>query len=425
LNLGSGRAIAALSAPLNAPQPPNNGQAYGAVQTELANDALAVGVGIESTKYYAFSGGRVAMRRQETGVRYMFGDQLGSSSLIVDYAGSTVSQARYRPWGEVRFETGAGLGTDFTYTGQRRSSYGTISFPAREYSPVLGRFVSADTIVPRPGDPQSLNRYAYVSNSPVIRVDPSGHGDCNIHKEDCLPLNASAHAKHQYYVREAYRTRTRMVDAASVIPRYDVAEIMEYYGYERKSSALPRGVQGPLERPKFKNMDAVAASSRFSSRVYQYSLRQQSLDSARDRVLRKPDYSTTSVQYSFAGALGIGGSKSTDKFGNLYYGIVGSFGIPTGLPFSFNYETGRINPSAGRYTREEETRSFLTGIAHNGTAGAVIGGGATSPDFFSSTAPVAAEFGLMTPQFGYNASYTFLMVDKAGTHCFVPDLFDC
>jgi len=40
---------------------------------------------------------------------------------------------------------------------------------------VLGRFLSADTIVPSPGNPQSLNRYAYVNNNPVKYIDPSGH----------------------------------------------------------------------------------------------------------------------------------------------------------------------------------------------------------------------------------------------------------
>jgi hypothetical protein len=35
--------------------------------------------------------------------------------------------------------------------------------------------VSADTLVPGAGNPQALNRYAYVYNSPLKYVDPSGH----------------------------------------------------------------------------------------------------------------------------------------------------------------------------------------------------------------------------------------------------------
>jgi hypothetical protein len=35
--------------------------------------------------------------------------------------------------------------------------------------------LSADTIVPRPSDPQSLNRFSFVRNNPLKYVDPSGH----------------------------------------------------------------------------------------------------------------------------------------------------------------------------------------------------------------------------------------------------------
>ncbi|MCL6511719.1 MAG: hypothetical protein K6U78_13650 [Anaerolineae bacterium] len=43
------------------------------------------------------------------------------------------------------------------------------------YSPLLGRFISADPLVPRPDDPQSFNRYSYVLNNPLRYTDPSGH----------------------------------------------------------------------------------------------------------------------------------------------------------------------------------------------------------------------------------------------------------
>jgi len=69
---------------------------------------------------------------------------------------------------------------------------------ARYYDPGLGRFISADTMVPGagsltvspndpvaagawsqrsggPANPQQLNRYSYVLNNPVKSVDPTGH----------------------------------------------------------------------------------------------------------------------------------------------------------------------------------------------------------------------------------------------------------
>jgi len=44
--------------------------------------------------------------------------------------------------------------------------------------------VSADTLVPEPGNPQSLNRYAYTLNNPLRYTDPSGHRPCG---EFCDP----------------------------------------------------------------------------------------------------------------------------------------------------------------------------------------------------------------------------------------------
>lgn len=73
-----------------------------------------------------------------------------------------------------------------------------LSYNARYYDPVLGRFISADTIVPGsgpltvapndavaarswvaggagPANPQDLNRYSYGLNNPVRNTDPTGH----------------------------------------------------------------------------------------------------------------------------------------------------------------------------------------------------------------------------------------------------------
>jgi len=55
------------------------------------------------------------------------------------------------------------------------ASIGLYNYGARFYSNSLARFLSADTIVPSPGNPQSLNRYAYVSNNPLKYTDPTGH----------------------------------------------------------------------------------------------------------------------------------------------------------------------------------------------------------------------------------------------------------
>lgn len=50
-----------------------------------------------------------------------------------------------------------------------------INMNARLYDPVIGRFVSADTVIQDLYNPQSLNRYSYVLNNPFRYIDPTGH----------------------------------------------------------------------------------------------------------------------------------------------------------------------------------------------------------------------------------------------------------
>lgn len=60
-------------------------------------------------------------------------------------------------------------------------SYGGSCF--RSY---INRFISADTIVPNPANPQSFNRYSYGHNNPVKYIDPTGHISCT---DSNLPLD--------------------------------------------------------------------------------------------------------------------------------------------------------------------------------------------------------------------------------------------
>jgi len=133
----------------------------------------------------------------------------------------------YYPFGQIR-TPGTNLLTDKGFTGQRLDDTGLMHYGARFYSPLIGRFVSADTIVPNgktrltpltvdfhefiaqvgeenrlvekygpffkwnekvrkdhpvpmgPGNPQALNRYIYVYNNPLRNIDPNGHDGIDI-----------------------------------------------------------------------------------------------------------------------------------------------------------------------------------------------------------------------------------------------------
>lgn len=115
------------------------------------------------TKYIFANGKRIASKGTNT--YYYHTDHLGSASVITDQNGNKVQQVYYYPFGKVRSNIVNGVDVKHKFTGQEEDAeYGLYYYNARYYNPELGRFISADTIVPNPHDPQDLNRYSYVSN---------------------------------------------------------------------------------------------------------------------------------------------------------------------------------------------------------------------------------------------------------------------
>lgn len=107
---------------------------------------------------------------------WMLQDHLNSTTKLVAATPSLYSEMRYKAWGETRYESPSyGHPTKKRYTGQREDDWGLYFYNARYYDSQLGRFVSPDTMVPDPTDPQLLNRYTYVKNNPLRYSDPSGH----------------------------------------------------------------------------------------------------------------------------------------------------------------------------------------------------------------------------------------------------------
>ena len=92
-----------------------------------------------------------------------------------DQGSAYVTELRYYPYGRPRYNPGSQQ-TDYRFTGQRwQGDIGLYYYGARWYDHLIGRFAQADSIVPEPGNPQSLNRYAYVLNNPLKYIDPTGH----------------------------------------------------------------------------------------------------------------------------------------------------------------------------------------------------------------------------------------------------------
>jgi RHS repeat-associated protein len=109
-------------------------------------------------------------------------DQLKSVAVITDDTKYVVERDLYDPWGKRRNPDGTDntactimSSSDRGFTGQEQmNSICTVNLNARLYDPAIGRFMAADPVTPTPFDLQSINRYAYVGNNPLTRVDPTG-----------------------------------------------------------------------------------------------------------------------------------------------------------------------------------------------------------------------------------------------------------
>ena len=123
---------------------------------------------------YIFAGStRVAMITSSD-TYYFHKDHLGSSSAVTNSSGAVVAKMEYMPFGGQRSATGA-MPSGYRFTDQELDGEtGLYNYGARLYDPVIGRFITADSIVQSPGDPQTLNRYSYCRNNPLIYTDPSG-----------------------------------------------------------------------------------------------------------------------------------------------------------------------------------------------------------------------------------------------------------
>src|SRR5205823_2979485 len=112
-----------------------------------------------SRTYYSFNGQVIAQAsKPDNGSRtltWLHGDHLGSTSLLTNASGALIAQQEFNPWGQVRSSSGVTTTTALNYTGQKLdgnvadgSGTGLLYYGARYYNPAIGRFVSADSIVP-------------------------------------------------------------------------------------------------------------------------------------------------------------------------------------------------------------------------------------------------------------------------------------
>jgi RHS repeat-associated protein len=109
-------------------------------------------------------------------IEYYATDAVGSVRVVFDANGNVVGRSDYLPFGEAVGQTDRMPSQ--RYTGQERDSEtGSDHFNARQMAPRVGRMQRVDPVGGKTARPQSWNRYAYVRNSPLTLVDPTGMDD--------------------------------------------------------------------------------------------------------------------------------------------------------------------------------------------------------------------------------------------------------
>ena len=141
----------------------------------------------EVHRFYVGAGSATVVLTRATGgsdqAAYLLSDALGSVDVVTDGSGSVIERRSYDAFGARRNAAGwgpwqgalASAVTPVGFTGQEEDDEaGLVNMRGRIYDPKVGRFLSTDPIVSRPGFAQSWNPYSYVLNSPLNFTDPSG-----------------------------------------------------------------------------------------------------------------------------------------------------------------------------------------------------------------------------------------------------------
>ncbi|MGV8074546.1 MAG: SpvB/TcaC N-terminal domain-containing protein [Syntrophobacteraceae bacterium] len=144
----------------------------GATTTYIGNLELR---GTEKTTHY-FGGDKRIATKVGSDLYDLHSDHLGGLN-VADEAGVEKQRNTYLPFGE-DFQSSGTANLRHKYTDQEQDPETTIGlyyYGARYYYPKIGRFISPDSIVQAPQDPQTLNRYSYCRNNPLRYTDPTGH----------------------------------------------------------------------------------------------------------------------------------------------------------------------------------------------------------------------------------------------------------
>jgi RHS repeat-associated protein len=117
---------------------------------------------------YVLGNGHLISQTRDGVTGYYLADAQGSTRALTDASGAVVEAYDYAAFGDLLQDIPDPL-SSYLYTGQRfDATTAQYHLRAREYDPVVGRFLSRDTWAVDTWHPVELNRYVYAA---AISVD--------------------------------------------------------------------------------------------------------------------------------------------------------------------------------------------------------------------------------------------------------------
>jgi RHS repeat-associated protein len=127
---------------------------------------------VTGTRYYTFAKKLVAVRSAGA-VSFPILDTNGTACAMIDAVSGAIKWQRTTPYGEGRGTAPGSWPNQQGFVGGVEDPNGLTHLGARDYDPVMGRFVSDDP-VSNAGDPQSMNGFSYADSNPSTFKDPEG-----------------------------------------------------------------------------------------------------------------------------------------------------------------------------------------------------------------------------------------------------------
>ncbi|MET9060779.1 RHS repeat-associated core domain-containing protein [Streptomyces antibioticus] len=126
----------------------------------------------EGVRYYTHGAETVAVRTG-SGFSFLLPDHQGTAMAAVAMTTLAVTRRKQLPFGQQRSASADTIPGTRGYVGGTADPTGLVHLGAREYDPVLGRFLSVDPVL-NLDNPGQMNAYSYAHNAPVTNSDPTG-----------------------------------------------------------------------------------------------------------------------------------------------------------------------------------------------------------------------------------------------------------